>query len=152
MVDRISPDNRSRLMSRIRSRDTGPELTVRRIVHRMGYRFRVNRPDLPARPDLVFPSRRKVIFVHGCFWHWHSDPNCRDGHIPNSRRSYWVPKLAATRERDSRKQAELEALGWTSLVIWECEIRNSEQINSTIRMFLDDPARKPKGREESTKC
>lgn len=121
-------------MRRIHSRDTGAEITVRSIAHRLGYRFRLQRKDLPGKPDLVFPKLRKVIFVHGCFWHQHT--KCADGRLPKSRTEYWGPKLSRNKQRDSVNRRALTLLGWKSLVIWECEIQKPEHIVRIIEHFL----------------
>ena len=119
-MDTLSTAERSQRMSLIRSRDTGPEMTIRRLVHAMGFRYRLHVSSLPGSPDLVFRARRKVIFVHGCFWHRHK---CKLGsRLPKSRLDFWEPKLAANRERDRRQLRELRRLGWSTLVIHECEI------------------------------
>ncbi len=133
MADRLTPERRSANMARIRAKDTKPEMIVRRMVHRLGARYRLHRKDLPGKPDLVFGPRRKVIFVHGCFWHLHS---CRDGRIPASRRDYWEPKLTRNVERDAAACAALEAAGWQVLVIWECEIRDCQILEQRLRSFL----------------
>lgn len=122
IVDKLTPERRSENMRRIKSKDTKPELAVRRLVHRLGYRFRLHRRDLPGSPDLVFAGRRKVIFVHGCFWHQHPDPACRDARPPRSNNSYWGPKLARTIERDAASEEELRKQGWDVLTVWECDI------------------------------
>src|SRR3984957_8839012 len=106
-------------MRQIRSKNSGPEIALRSLVHRLGYRFRLHRKDLPGNPDLVFPGRRKVIFVHGCFWHGHTD--CRDGHTPKSNTGYWSPKLEKNIRRDQTNRKALETDGWHVLTIWECE-------------------------------
>lgn len=125
-------------MRRIRKRDTKPELLVRSLIHRMGYRFRLYRRDLPGTPDLVFPSRRKVIFVHGCFWHQHG---CKLGaKSPRSNRTYWIPKLARNVERDHKARAELARKGWGVLVIWECRTRAPEGLPGLISEFLNTPS------------
>ena len=124
-------------MSRVRSKGSGAERRVRSLAHRLGYRFRLHTPNLPGKPDLVFPSRRKVIFVHGCFWHRHPDPNCRLARLPKSRQDFWTPKLEGNRLRDERKLAELEALGWRALTLWECELKDTAWIENEIRTFLD---------------
>src|SRR4051794_2371812 len=111
--------DRSENMRRIRSTNTKPEMTVRRLIHRMGYRFRLHRHDFPGRPDLIFPQRKKVVFVHGCFWHVHK--NCRLVHAPKTNRGYWGPKLLRTQLRDIRTYAALKKMGWRSFVVWECE-------------------------------
>lgn len=114
-----------------------PEMDVRRVAHRMGYRFRLHRKDLPGIPDLVFGPRRKVIFVHGCFWHSH---NCKVAHIPKSNQAYWGPKLERNKVRDARHIEELEAHGWQTLVLWECETRDEAGLKRRLRAFLDtDP-------------
>lgn len=136
MVDRVSPETRSKTMRAIRSKDTKPELAIRRLVHGMGYRYRLHRHDLPGRPDLVFPGRRKVLFVHGCFWHSHPDPNCKRSHRPKTNRKYWGPKLRRNRDRDRENRARLLELGWSSLVIWECEVAADEGLADRILEFL----------------
>lgn len=134
MADRISVANRSENMRRIKGRNTTPELVVRRLAHMMGYRFRLHRRDLPGKPDLVFGPRRKVIFVHGCFWHQHQE--CRSGRIPGSNIGYWAPKLRRNQERDAAAQTALAALGWDVMVIWECEAKDQSGISSRIASFL----------------
>jgi DNA mismatch endonuclease (patch repair protein) len=133
-MDSLTPDQRSARMRLVRAVDTGPELTVRRLVHHLGYRFRKHRRDLPGRPDMVFPSRRKVIFVHGCFWHRHA---CALGRMPKSRHEFWRPKLEANRARDIRNLTSLDQNGWSALVIWECELRNLDSVTARVRSFLD---------------
>jgi DNA mismatch endonuclease, patch repair protein len=123
-----------RRMASIRARDTGPELVVRRLAHASGFRFRLHRRDLPGSPDLVFPRHRKVIFVHGCFWHQHS---CALGSKkPRTRRDYWLPKLKSNVARDARNVGYLRGLGWKTLVIWECETRNPTAVAWRIQAFL----------------
>ncbi len=136
MIDKISQSRRSENMRRIRDRDTSPEMTVRRLTHSMGYRYRLRRKDLPGRPDLVFSGRRKVIFVHGCFWHQHPDPRCQDSRLPKSNTAYWTPKLRRNRERDQEHVQQLQAEGWRVLVIWECELKDTDQVVEKIRSFL----------------
>lgn len=126
-------------MSRVRGKDTSPELTVRRLVHALGYRFRLHRRDLPGSPDLVFPSRRKVIFVHGCFWHRHPDPGCKLARMPKSRQEFWEPKLEGNRARDLRNEAALRGLGWDVLTIWECELRDRASLENKVGTFLGPP-------------
>ena len=123
-------------MSRVRGRDTKPEMLVRRLTHGMGYRYRLHRRGLPGSPDLVFPSRMKVIFVHGCFWHQHLDPRCKLARLPKSKLDFWGPKLETNRERDERNLVLLAELGWDVLVIWECQTNNREQLQARIREFL----------------
>ena len=136
-MDTLTPEQRSERMGRVRSKDTKLELRVRRLVHGMGYRYRLYRKDLPGKPDLVFPARRKVIFIHGCFWHRHSDPECRLARLPKSRLDFWLPKLSATKERDAKTLSRLENLGWEVLTVWECQVREIETLEKRIREFLD---------------
>lgn len=129
--------NLSQRMARIRKVDTRPEMIVRRAVHALGYRFRLHRRDLPGCPDLVLPRHRKVIFVHGCFWHRH---DCRDGRkLPNSKPEYWGPKLARNAERDAAHLQALAEQGWEALVLWECELKNRERLTAALRNFLQCP-------------
>ena len=126
-------------MRSVKSRDTGPELAVRKLAHALGYRFRLHRRDLPGAPDLVFPGRRAIVFVHGCFWHQHS---CRRGsRQPKTRREYWIPKLRNNRERDLRHQDRLRDMGWRVLVVWECEIRSREDLAQALCRFLGASSR-----------
>jgi DNA mismatch endonuclease (patch repair protein) len=125
-------------MSRVRSRDTKPELAVRHLLHRLGFRYRLHDRQLPGAPDLVFKSRRKVIFIHGCFWHRHSDPACKLARLPKSKLDFWQTKLEANRSRDLRNQAELDATGWRHLVVWECELRHREQLQNKLLAFLSE--------------
>src|SRR5690554_3756341 len=111
-------------MSRIRSKDTKPEMLIRRGLHRMGYRFRLHDNRLPGRPDLVLPKYRTVIQVRGCFWHQHDSPHCPDSRLPKSRKDYWHSKLTRNRERDIMNDQLLDSLGWSVLVVWECECSN----------------------------
>src|SRR5262249_9171635 len=123
-----------RRMSSIRKTNTVPELVVRRLVHRLGFRFRIHRKDLPGTPDLVFPRLRKVIFVHGCFWHQHR--GCPSATKPSVRGEYWLPKLDRNKRRDVRVVAELTEMGWDSLVIWECETKDLDKITHAVQRFL----------------
>ncbi|SRR6266705_1685531 len=125
--------NRSANMRAIRSKGMKPELTVRHLVHSHGYRYRLHRADLPGKPDLVFASRRKVIFVHGCFWHSHG---CKLSHVPKSNRGYWLPKLARNVARDKKNRTALAAQGWRSLVIWECQLKQLAKVRRRIVRFL----------------
>lgn len=134
-MDTLSPQARSERMARVRGKDTKPELVVRHLVHGMGYRYRLHRRDLPGTPDLVFPGRGKVIFVHGCFWHQHRE--CGLARLPKSRHDFWVPKFAANVERDARHARELMTLGWRVLTVWECELRDRARLTKRIRRFLD---------------
>lgn len=119
-MDVFTREKRSEVMSRVRSRDTKPEMLVRRYLHSKGLRYRLNRKDLPGKPDLVFPSRRAVVFVHGCFWHGHA--GCPKAKLPSTRREFWHAKIESNIARDSRLLEALERDGWSCLVIWECEI------------------------------
>jgi DNA mismatch endonuclease (patch repair protein) len=121
-------------MSRVRGKHTKVEMAVRRLVYSLGHRYRLHSGNLPGRPDLVFRSRRAVIFIHGCFWHRH--PQCKLARLPKSRLEFWVPKLESNRERDARNQRELTAMGWRSLVVWECETRETGRLARKIRRFL----------------
>ena len=121
-------------MSRIRGKDTKPELAVRRLAHVMGYRFRLHRRTLPGSPDLVFPGRRKVIFVHGCFWHGH---DCKGAHVPQTRAVYWAAKIERNRARDESTLEALCELGWDVLVIWECETKDRNALGAKLSNFLD---------------
>ncbi|WP_236899128.1 very short patch repair endonuclease [Devosia sp. SL43] len=125
-------------MSTIRSKNTGPELKVRRLVHRLGFRYRLHRADLPGKPDLVFAGRRKVIFVHGCYWHRHDDPDCKLARLPKSRLEFWLPKLEGNRARDRKNETALAEKGWDILVLWECQVANSSFLEARIRAFLND--------------
>jgi DNA mismatch endonuclease, patch repair protein len=125
-VDKLDANRRSANMRQIKSKNTGPELLLRRLLHARGYRFRLHRKGLPGKPDLVFPSRKKVIFVHGCFWHQH--PGCREGRLPGSRAAYWQPKLQLNQERDAAALSALKEQGWQYLVIWECELSKAHEV------------------------
>ena len=135
MTDTLLPEERSRRMSLVRSANTKPEMVVRRLVFGMGYRYRLHCRDLPGKPDLVFRSRRAVVFVHGCFWHRHQ--GCALARLPKSRVDFWTTKLEGNRERDARKIAELEKVGWRILVVWECELMDLEALAPRLRRFLD---------------
>lgn len=134
LVDNLTRVERSKQMSLIRSRDTKPELQIRRLVHGLGYRYRLHRTDLPGRPDLVFPSKMKVIFIHGCFWHGHK---CKLGRIPKSNVEYWTKKISVNKKRDRMNIEHLCALGWKSLILWECRLKNNSRLATRIRRFLD---------------
>jgi DNA mismatch endonuclease, patch repair protein len=135
MTDTVDTQTRSRIMSRVRGKDTRPEMVVRRLVFAAGYRYRLHGPNLPGRPDLVFPGRHKVIFVHGCFWHRHE--GCALARLPKSRLDFWLPKLEANSRRDERDRSALLARGWDVLIVWECELTNAEALRDRIRTFLD---------------
>ena len=135
MVDVLSRKQRQYCMSRIRGKNTKPEIIVRRLVHAMGYRYRLHRRNLPGCPDIVFPSRRKVIFVHGCFWHRH---RCRYGRpMPSTRKGFWRKKLADNRERDKRNRRALRRLGWEVFVVWECQTKRPEWLLPRLVDFLE---------------
>lgn len=138
-MDTLSPKERSARMALVRNKDTKPEMRVRRLVSSMGYRYRLQYKKVPGRPDLAFPGRRKVVFVHGCFWHRHPDPACPLARLPKSRLDFWMPKLEGNRARDLRKLEELEALGWSAFTVWECQLRDEEALRESIRSFLDAP-------------
>ena len=121
MADLFTPTKRSQIMRRVRGKDTTPEMIVRRLAHRLGFRYRLHAGDLPGKPDLVFPSRGKVVFVHGCFWHQHAC--ARGNRLPASNQSYWLRKLAGNRRRDRRHRAALRRAGWRVLTVWECQTR-----------------------------
>jgi|SRR6185312_8722740 len=135
-MDSLNSEQRSKTMAKVRSKDTKPELVVRRLVHGMGYRYGLHSNKLPGSPDLVFPKYKKVIFIHGCFWHRHSDVNCKLARLPKSRIEFWTEKLEGNKTRDFAKQKELHALGWKHLVIWECQLANKNLLKSKIKTFL----------------
>ncbi|MEZ5939294.1 MAG: DNA mismatch endonuclease Vsr [Hyphomonadaceae bacterium] len=137
-MDTLSASERSKRMSLVRGRDTGPELVVRRRLHALGYRYRLHARELPGKPDLVFPSRRAVVFVHGCFWHRHPDPTCKLARLPKSRLDFWLPKLETNRERDNRNVAALEGLGWRVFIAWECEVARIDSLLPRLTMFLNE--------------
>jgi DNA mismatch endonuclease (patch repair protein) len=125
-MDCFSPEERSRVMARVTSENTTPELQVRRLLHAMGYRFRLHRGDLPGKPDVVLPKYRTALFVHGCFWHRH--PGCKRATTPASNREYWLPKFERTVARDRANQQKLRNLGWRPLVVWECELKEPDAL------------------------
>jgi DNA mismatch endonuclease (patch repair protein) len=135
-MDSLTPPERSRRMALVRARDTGPEMRVRRLVHGLGHRYRLHRRDLPGSPDLVFGPRRKVIFVHGCFWHRPPDPACKLARLPKSRQDFWRPKLEGNRARDERHNRALRMLGWEVLEIWECQTRDTATLAARVESFL----------------
>ena len=134
MADTRTPEQRRRIMQSVKTKDTGPELKVRRLLHQLGYRYRLNRKNLPGRPDIVFPGRKIVIFVNGCFWHSHG---CSKGLPPKSRLDYWIPKLAANKRRDASRLLELRKLGWRTLTIWQCQVKNIEKLIPKLKKFID---------------
>jgi DNA mismatch endonuclease (patch repair protein) len=134
MADTRTPEQRRRIMQSVKTRDTGPELRVRRIVYRLGYRYRLNAKNLPGRPDIVFPGRKKAIFVHGCFWHAHG---CPKGRAPKSRLDYWKPKLKANKTRDAAQVRALKVLGWSVLTVWQCQTIDTKALRSRLSAFLE---------------
>ena len=132
-MDRLTPEHRSWNMSRIRSSNTKPERMVRSLLHRLGYRFRLNRKDLPGTPDIVLPRHKAVVLVHGCYWHRH--PGCRYAYTPKSRVEFWQAKFAANVERDKRVEAELVALGWRVFTVWECEVKSSDGLIERLQQI-----------------
>lgn len=139
MAHQTTDAARSRLMRSVKSKNTGPERAVRSLLHKHGYRFRLHRSDLPGTPDIVFPNRHKVIWVHGCFWHGHQ---CAKGRLPKSRLNFWVPKIEGNRARDIRKQLALNAHGWEFFVVWQCELKDREALVRKLRNFLGPPGKR----------
>jgi len=134
MVDIFTTDKRSEIMSRIKNRDTAPEIKVRSIIHRMGYRFRLHRKDLPGNPDIVFPKHKKIIFVNGCFWHGHK--NCIRSKRPSSNKNFWDQKIDKNITRDKNIRKALNKSGWKVLVIWQCEINDINKLEVKIANFM----------------
>ncbi|MGA2084674.1 MAG: DNA mismatch endonuclease Vsr [Terracidiphilus sp.] len=134
MTDRISTPARSQNMRSIRSKDTKPEMRVRLLLYGLGHRYRLHVKSLPGCPDIVFRSRRKALFVHGCFWHQHK--GCHDAHLPKSRLSYWGPKLRCNVERDRRNAQLLRDAGWATLTVWACELADEKALASRLKKFL----------------
>ncbi|MEY9562246.1 very short patch repair endonuclease [Sinorhizobium fredii] len=129
--------HRSWTMSQVKSKDTSPEMTVRRLLHSMGYRYRLHGKNLPGKPDLVFAGRKKVIFIHGCFWHGH---DCKRGaRIPSTRQDYWLAKVGRNKERDARNVSSLEQAGWSVLTVWECELKDRVALAACLTQFLGGP-------------
>ena len=133
VVDIVSPSTRSRMMAAVPQADSTPELVVRRVLHAMGYRFRLHRRDLPGSPDIALPKYRKVVFVHGCFWHQHG---CRKTTTPSSNVDFWYDKFAQNKSRDRRNRRELKEMGWESLVVWECQTRKTDWLYEKLIWFL----------------
>lgn len=138
MADKITPAARSALMSRVRGKNTGPELTVRRLLHAMGLRFRLHRRDLPGTPDIVLPRFRTAIFVNGCFWHGHA--GCRRARLPETRKDFWEAKICRNIERDSQSAAELRDMGFRVLVLWECELKDQDALRSLLTQQFGEKA------------
>ena len=133
-MDTLTIAQRSERMSRIRSTNTKPEVLVRKLLHRMGHRFRIHRKDLPGKPDIVMPSRRQVIFVHGCFWHAHS--RCSVANVPKTKTEFWVDKFSKNKLRDKKNRRALRNAGWKVLVIWECETKGLDNLERRLQEAL----------------
>lgn len=134
-MDTVTIEKRSEIMSKVRSKNTSSELTVRKLIFSLGYRYRLHAKNLPGKPDLVFPGRKKVIFVHGCFWHGH---NCKRGSMPASNKEFWVPKLEKNKVRDLKVYDLLEAIGWKTLIVWQCQLKDKEELQKIIINFLNN--------------
>lgn len=135
-MDTLSPQERSERMSRIRGKDSTPELKLRRLVHGLGFRYRLHVRELPGQPDLAFPSRRAVIFMHGCFWHRHE--GCKLARLPKSKLEFWGDKLETNKQRDISHQQRLRDLGWRVLVVWECELNDVCRVSEIVSEFLSE--------------
>lgn len=133
MTDTRTLEQRRRIMQAVGIKNTGPEIVIRKLLHAYMYRFRLHRKDLPGKPDIVFPKRRKIIMVHGCYWHGHG---CDKGKLPKSRLAYWGPKIEANRKRDGTKELALRNLGWEVLTVWQCETRDHVQLANLLTSFL----------------
>jgi DNA mismatch endonuclease (patch repair protein) len=136
VVDHVPRSKRSEIMRAVRGKDTGPELVVRRALHRAGYRYRLHVKTLPGTPDIVFPSRRKVVFVHGCFWHGH--PRCAKARLPKTQVAFWLAKVTLNRKRDQARIEQLKRQGWKVLVVWQCQLKNPQSAFSQLRLFLGE--------------
>lgn len=135
-MDSVSKEKRSWIMGRVKGQNTRPEKLVRSLLHRMGYRFRIQRANLPGRPDIVLPKYHAVIFVHGCYWHRHDCPNGK--RLPKTRLDFWLPKLEGNRLRDVKNQEKLIQMGWKVLILWECMLKDKISLQEKIRCFLND--------------
>lgn len=133
-MDKISPAERSENMRRIRSRNTAPEKILQKLIQTLRYRYTLHAEELPGRPDFVFLRQRKVVFLHGCFWHIHG--RCKIARLPKSKRSYWIPKLKGNKQRDKKNLAKLRRLGWKVMTVWECQLRDMGRVEERLRMFL----------------
>ena len=138
MTDTLNQAERSSRMARIKSKNTKPELIVRRLLHNLRYRYRLHVKEIPGKPDIVFKSRKKVIFVHGCFWHRHLSPDCKLVRFPKSRKDFWQAKFSANVKRDAANLEQLAQENWRVMVVWECELRNIEQVENRLVGFLED--------------
>ncbi len=137
MTDVYSPEKRSAVMRQVKGRDTSPELAVRRLLWRLGARYRLHRKDLPGHPDIVMPGRKLAVFVHGCFWHGH---DCaRGARVPKQNRAYWEGKVGRNRARDAASLEKLEALGWRALTVWECELKDPAALEARLKAALQRP-------------
>ena len=134
MADIMSAEKRSYVMSCVGSKDTRPELMVRKYLHAQGFRFRLHRKDLPGKPDIVLPKLKTVVFVHGCFWHGHE--GCRRARLPATRTEWWGQKVARNRERDAEQQAQLRAAGWRVLLVWQCELKAAVRAGNLAALSL----------------
>ena len=145
-MDTRSPEQRSYIMRCVRSRDTGPELTVRSLLHRMGFRYALHRKDLPGRPDIVLPKHSAVIFVHGCFWHGH---RCAKGRLPKSRLDFWGPKIRRNKIRDAESLKDLKKAGWRVLTVWQCQTKDKARLHDNLAHFLSVRRKKTRRRTAS---
>ncbi|WP_085316690.1 very short patch repair endonuclease [Derxia lacustris] len=136
MTDHVPPVVRSAIMAAVHPQNSGPELAVRKRLHALGYRYRLHAAKLPGRPDIVFPGRKKVVFVHGCFWHRHE--NCRFATMPKTRTQFWRDKFARNLARDERDIADLEAAGWKCHIVWQCELKDIERAIGDVVRFLEE--------------
>jgi len=136
VADKLSKEKRSWNMSRVRGKNTAPELLVRSLLHDMGFRFRLHRKDLPGSPDIILPKYKTVIFVHGCYWHRH--PGCKFSSTPHTNRDFWIKKFSETVRRDRENSIKLEESGWNVLVIWQCETKNTEKISGKLNDFFQE--------------
>ena len=134
MTDKFTPEQRSRIMSRVRGHDTEPEMSVRSLLHKMGYRFRLHVKGLPGQPDIVLPRYKKVIFVHGCFWHGHK--GCKRSSRPVSNETFWNRKIDGNIKRDDHSLRTLRSLGWMVMVVWQCQIHNTEKLHQRLERFI----------------
>jgi len=136
-MDTLSPKERSERMALIHAKDTKPEMIVRRLVHGLGYRYRLHDQRLPGHPDLVFPARRRIIFVHGCYWHRHPSQSCKLARLPKSKLDFWLPKLEGNRRRDVLNEGRLRRMGWRVLNVWECQVADLPALTKRIARFLE---------------
>lgn len=133
-MDVFTPEKRSEIMSKVKGRDTKPEIRVRKLLHAMGYRFRLHRRDLPGKPDIVLPKYKKVVLVHGCFWHGHR--GCKRATMPKTRTEFWREKIDKNKERDRKCGRQLRAKGFRTLTVWECETKNPEKLTKKLETFI----------------